>query len=80
MALSYDLRELRNSDHFVVREIYADAICSQGLEFYNQDQINAWSALAFLPGVLDRSLNEGNGWLIKTDGFKNIKDVVGKEV
>ena len=67
MALSYDLRELRNSHHFVVREIYADAINTQGYPFYSNQQMRAWSALAWLPGILDRPLNEGRGWISCND-------------
>tara|TARA_Y100001968_G_scaffold329061_1_gene377566 strand:+ start:3659 stop:4132 length:474 start_codon:yes stop_codon:yes gene_type:complete len=63
MALSYDLRKLRYSDHFVVREIYADAINTQGHLFYSNQQIEAWSALAWMPGILDRPLTEGRGWV-----------------
>tara|TARA_Y100001968_G_C19358228_1_gene718356 strand:- start:453 stop:926 length:474 start_codon:yes stop_codon:yes gene_type:complete len=63
MALSYNLRELRNSDHFVVREIYADAINTQGYPFYSNQQIRAWSSLAWLPCILDKPLNEGRGWI-----------------
>ena len=65
MGVSFHLIPITNSEHRVVKEIYADAICSIGLELYNQDQINAWSALAFLPGVFDEPLNEGKGWLLK---------------
>ena len=64
MEVSFHLIPIQNSNHRLVREIYADAICSQGLELYNQDQIDAWSALAFLPGVLDEPLNKGTGWFV----------------
>ena len=57
------LRPLTKTDHFVVREIYADAIESQGGGLYSPVQISAWAALAWLPGVLDRPLIEGRGWL-----------------
>lgn len=57
------LRPLTEADHFVVREIYADAIESQGGGLYSPVQISAWAALAWLPGVLDRPLIEGRGWL-----------------
>ena len=64
MEVSFYLIPITNSKHRLVREIYADAICSQGLQLYNQDQIDAWSGLAFLPGVLDGPLNKGTGWLL----------------
>ena len=46
-----------------LREVYADAIrtCDQSL--YSQEQIDAWSALAYLPGILDKPLNQGLGWV-----------------
>ena len=46
----------------VLREVYEDAICTTANDLYSQEQIQAWSALAYLPGVLDKSLQEGKGW------------------
>tara|TARA_Y100001968_G_scaffold219364_1_gene202121 strand:+ start:7988 stop:8464 length:477 start_codon:yes stop_codon:yes gene_type:complete len=63
MTKNFELRELLEDDHFVVRQVYQDSIESQGHLFYSKDQIQAWSSLAFLPGVLDRSLHEGKGWV-----------------
>ncbi len=65
MEASVKLVPLTKANFDDVRDIYRDAICSQGLAFYNKDQIEAWAALASLPGVLDRSLKEGQGWLIR---------------
>nr|WP_269623546.1 GNAT family N-acetyltransferase [Prochlorococcus marinus] len=47
-----------------MREVYFDAIYSQGLSLYTKEQIKAWASLAWLPGVLDRPLKEGIGWLV----------------
>ncbi len=63
MIASYKLKPLQSSDFLVVREIYADAIESQANHFYSKDQIQAWSALAWLPGFLDKPLAEGKGWV-----------------
>ena len=63
MCVRHQLKPLQPSDYRVVREIYADAIQFQGQSFYTKEQIEAWSALAWLPGVLDRPLSEGLGWL-----------------
>ncbi len=60
----YFLRPIKTFDHSVLRDVYCDAITSQGASFYNSDQIEAWSSLAFLPGILDRSLNNGKGWVV----------------
>ncbi len=57
------LKPLRESDHWDARDIYADAVESQGNVCYSIEQIRAWSALAWLPGVLDRPLREGMGWV-----------------
>ncbi len=58
------LRKMREADHFEVKEVYADAIESQGDNFYTKAQIQAWSSLAWLPGVLDKPLVRGRGWLM----------------
>ena len=46
----------------VLREVYEDAICTTANDLYSQEQIQAWSALAYLPGVLDKPLTYGKGW------------------
>ena len=63
MALTFNLKPMLASDHLAAKEVYADAICSQAELLYSQDQIRAWSSLAYLPGVLDLPLNEGKGWI-----------------
>ena len=63
MLGSYQLQPLRPSDCIAVRDIYADAIESQGEDLYTKEQIQAWVGLAWLPGVLDTPLTEGRGWI-----------------
>ncbi len=63
MVNSHLLRPIRRSDHGLVRDIYAESIQSQGEAFYSLEQIQAWSALAWLPSILDSPLNYGTGWL-----------------
>ena len=63
MCIAPYLRRLRPSDDSVVREVYANAIQSQGLLLYSQDQIDAWSSIAWLPGILDVTLSKGRGWV-----------------
>ena len=46
-----------------LREVYEDAIKACDNSLYSQEQINAWSALAYLPGVLDKPLKHGLGWV-----------------
>ena len=55
MISDFQLRPICDSDHYVLREVYVDAINYQKNALYTQDQIQAWSALAWLPGILDRS-------------------------
>ena len=68
MVLSHDLRPLEKRDHSLARSIYADAIKSQAGTLYSFSQVEAWSALAWLPGILDESLNEGKGWVALNEG------------
>ena len=57
------LRPIRSVDHPLLREIYQDAIETLAPQLYSADQVRAWSALALLPQVLDRTLAEGSGWI-----------------
>ena len=61
------LRSIDSADEFLLREIYADAIESQAPQLYSDQQVRAWAALAWLPGVLDRTLKEGSGWISGED-------------
>ena len=64
------MRPIRPTDSRLVREIYVDAIQTQATQAYNPEQIQAWSQLAWLPGILDRTLEEGQGWIRGVDdGF-----------
>ena len=63
IASNYSLRPLDLSDYSALKEVYREAICSQGQAYYTPAQIKAWSSLAFLPGVFDQSLAEGKGWV-----------------
>ena len=51
----------------VLREVYVDAICTAANTLYSQEQIDAWSGLAYLPGVLDKPFKEGKGWVSCVD-------------
>ena len=46
-----------------LREVYEDAIRNCDRSLYSQEQIDAWSSLAYLPGVLDKPLKHGCGWV-----------------
>jgi len=46
-----------------LREVYEDAIRNCNNLSYSQEQIEAWSALAYLPGILDKPLKQGLGWV-----------------
>ena len=55
----------------VLREVYEDAVQNCDKSLYSQKQIEAWSSLAYLPGILDKPLKQGEGWVSCVD--KNIE-------
>ena len=57
------LQPISPNDQQLLREIYRDAIESQAPALYSREQVQAWAALAWLPGVLDRTLVDGCGWI-----------------
>ena len=57
------MRPCESSDEMALREVYDDAIRTCEKSLYTQEQIEAWSALAYLPGVLDKPLKQGVGWV-----------------
>ncbi len=64
------MRRIQPADSPLLREIYLDAIQTQAAQAYSPEQIRAWTNLAWLPGVLDRALEEGQGWISGIDdGF-----------
>ncbi len=62
-SLNRYLRPCESSDEMALREVYVDAIRSCDDSLYSQEQIEAWIALAYLPGILDKPLKEGVGWV-----------------
>ena len=66
-SLNRYLRPCENSDESALREVYEDAIRTCGKSSYNLEQIDAWSGLAYLPGVLDQPLKHGLGWVSCVD-------------
>ena len=63
MIIRRRLRKLLSNDHNEVRCLYENSIKSLGKEFYSKEQLQAWSSLAWVPGVIDRALEEGEGWI-----------------
>ncbi|WP_320663595.1 GNAT family N-acetyltransferase [Prochlorococcus sp. MIT 1223] len=63
MRPSFQLKPMSGEHHSTVREVYEDAIQSQGHCFYTKDQIQAWAGLAWLPGILEKPLTDGKGWV-----------------
>ncbi len=57
------LRPCESSDEIALREVYEDAIRNCNNSSYSQEQIEAWTALAYLPGILDKPLKGGVGWV-----------------
>ena len=62
-SLNRYLRPSESSDEMALREVYEDAIRTCDKSLYTQEQIDSWSALAYLPGVLDKPLKYGSGWV-----------------
>ena len=62
-SLDRYLRPCESSDEMALREVYEDAIRTCGKSLYSQEQIEAWTSLAYLPGILDKPLKEGVGWV-----------------
>ena len=62
-SLDRYLRPCESSDEAALREVYEDAIRTCDRSLYSKEQIEAWSALAYLPGILDKPLKEGVGWV-----------------
>ena len=61
---SVHLRLIRAEDNPELRDVYVDSIKSQAPSFYSTSQIEAWVALAYLPSVFARPLDEGRGWVL----------------
>ena len=66
-SLNRYLRPCESSDEIALREVYEDAIRTCDKSLYSQEQIEAWSALAYLPGILDKPLKQGVGWVSCVD-------------
>jgi len=63
MSTSFSLHSLDPSLHRGIREIYVESIENLGKQYYTRQQIQAWSSLAFMPGILDNALINGQGWV-----------------
>ena len=66
-SLNRYLRPCEASDEMALREVYEDAIRTCDKSLYGKEQIEAWSGLAYLPGVLDKPLKQGVGWVSCVD-------------
>mgnify|MGYP001198824280 CR=1 FL=1 len=62
-TLNRYLRPCESSDEMTLREVYEDAIRTCDKSLYSKEQIEAWTALAYLPGILDKPLKDGVGWV-----------------
>ena len=61
------MRPCESSDEMALREVYEDAIRTCDKSLYSQEQIEAWTAFAYLPGILDKPLKQGVGWVSCVD-------------
>ena len=63
MSKTHHLKKLESSHHLLVREVYKDAVENLAKVYYTDQQIEAWASLAILPGVLDKAIQHGKGWI-----------------
>ena len=57
------LREITLCDHLALKMIFLDAIESQASDSYSFEQRRAWKDLVWLPGLFEKILLDGRGWV-----------------
>ena len=66
--MSFQKRSIIKSDTKVLKDVYIDAIESISSNDYTHEQIQAWGSKGYLPGLLDKCLTEGKGWVSLEQG------------
>ena len=59
-----NLRPITNKDQLDLKKVYFDSIQSIDERIYSKDQKMAWSSQAWQNSEFEKSIVEGNGWLI----------------
>jgi len=63
-----NLRRITIKDQLEIKKVYFDSIQSLDEKIYSQEQKRAWSSQAWDNPNFDKSITEGNGWLINEKG------------
>ena len=64
-----NLRQITIKDQLELKKVYFDSIQSLDEKLYSQEQKRAWSSQAWDNPNFDKSINEGNGWLLSKEGI-----------
>ena len=64
-----NLRQINFKDQVELKKVYFDSIQSLDEKLYSQEQKRAWSSQAWDNPNFDKSINEGNGWLLSKKGI-----------
>ncbi len=59
-----NLRQITNKDQLDLKKVYFDSIQSIDERIYSKDQKRAWSSQAWQNSYFEKSIVQGNGWLI----------------
>ena len=63
-----NLRQITIKDQLELKKVYFDSIKSLDEKIYSQEQKRAWSSQSWINPNFDKSINQGNGWLLSEKG------------
>ena len=64
-----NLRQIVIKDQLELKKVYFDSIQSLNEKIYSQEQKRAWSSQAWDNPNFDKSITQGNGWLLSEKGI-----------
>ena len=64
-----NLRQITIKDQLELKKIYFDSIQSLDEKIYTLEQKRAWSSQAWNNPNFDKSITQGNGWLLSENGI-----------
>ena len=64
-----NLRQITIKDQLELKKVYFDSIQSLNEKIYSQEQKRAWSSQAWDNPNFDKSITQGNGWLLSEKGI-----------
>ena len=64
-----NLRQITLKDQLQLKKVYFDSIQSLDEKIYNKEQKMAWSSQAWNNPNFDKSITQGNGWLLSENGI-----------